>query len=297
MTLSCKLPIVATIVCLLIGFIGPQTNLAIAQIPTGRDNACPSLSLSRLRNHKIAANDTLESIANQYNLIPATILAFNPSLKKGSLPVGKEILIPPFNGISVQVPAGSRWEDVAAAYGVRADILYEINGCQPKPRQVFIPGVNWSAQGRSAVDNYTGFNTYPLPSAASVALGYGWYQDAKTGQARFHSGIDLLAKPNTPVLSVGAGTVAFTGEQAGYGYLVVINHEGGRQTRYAHLSKVMVRAGQKVKPGDKVGTVGSTGRPDTQKPHLHFEVRYNSPQGWVAQDPEPNLNIKPTAQR
>jgi murein DD-endopeptidase MepM/ murein hydrolase activator NlpD len=161
--------------------------------------------------------------------------------------------------------------------------------------QVFIPRVNLLAQARRPVDTYTGFAGYPLPSGATVALSYGWHQSLTTGKPTFHSGIDLLANPGTPVLSVEDGTVAFAGLQGNYGNLVVVNHQGGRQTRYAHLESVSVTTRQKVKTGDTLGTVGSTGRRDTDKPHLHFEVRYNSPQGWVAQDPEPNLKAKPTA--
>lgn len=146
-------------------------------------------------------------------------------------------------------------------------------------------------------DTYTGFNAYPLPAVAPVLLDYGWYQEPKTDETRFHSGIDLQAEVGTPVLSVDVGTVAFAGEQGSYGNLVVVNHQGGRQTRYAHLQDVFVRAGQKVKPQDKLGTVGSTGRPDISKPHLHFELRYSSPQGWVAQDPKPNLQVQPTTQK
>lgn len=269
----------------------------IAQSDFPTQKACPPPILSRLTRHKIAAGETVESIANQYNLIPATLLGLNPSLRGGSMPVGREILIPPYNGIRVVVPTGSRWQDIAAAYGIRAEVLYELNGCQQQPQQVFIPGVQWSAQGSPRRDTYSGFAGYPLPSEASVALSYGWHQNPDTGKSTFHSGIDLLAKPGTSVLAVDSGTVAFTGGQGSYGNLVVINHSGGRQTRYAHLGRVSVATGQQVRTGDKLGTVGSTGRPDTDQPHLHFEVRYYSPQGWVAQDPEPNLKAKPTVQR
>jgi len=291
MNLSDRFSILATIFCLVTPLIATPPNPAIAQTPTTTENICPPPVLSRLTRHQIVAGETWESIAKQYDLIPATLINLNPSLGGGALPVGKEMLIPPFNGIRVQVPAGSRWQDIAAAYGVRADILYEINGCQPQPRQVFIPGVNWSAQGRRTVDLYTGFAGYPLPSKAPVALSYGWHQNSDTGKAMFHSGIDLLANVGTPVLSVAAGTVAFAGEQGSYGNLVVVNHSGGRQTRYAHLQRVSVKEGQPVKIGDTLGRVGATGHPDTEKPHLHFEVRYSSPQGWVAQDPEPNLKV------
>ncbi len=158
-------------------------------------------------------------------------------------------------------------------------------------------GVNLSAQEQQPVEDYTGFPGYPLPSVAAIALNYGWHKDPDTKKAKFHSGIDLLADSGTPVLSVDAGVVAFAGERGNYGVLVVVNHQGGRQTRYAHLASVSVSTGQNVKLGDRLGTVGSTGRPDIDKPHLHFELRYNSSEGWVAQDPEPNLKARPTLQR
>ncbi|MBE9128929.1 M23 family metallopeptidase [Coleofasciculus sp. LEGE 07092] len=146
------------------------------------------------------------------------------------------------------------------------------------------------------VENYTGFPGYPLPALAPILFSYGWYQGAD-GQTGFHSGIDLLANPGTPVLAVDVGTVAFAGQQGAYGNLVVINHQGGRQTRYAHLSNITVRKGQQVQTGTTLGTTGSTGQPDITKPHLHFEVRLNAPAGWVAQDPELHLTATPTAQQ
>lgn len=275
----------------------PKNPELIAQTGSKPEKICPSPLLSHLTRHKVVAGETLENIANQYNLIPTTLLGLNPSLKDGSMPVGSEILIPPFNGIRVAVPRGSRWQDVAAASGVQAEVLYELNSCQKQPQQVFVSGGNWSAQGNSQRDTYSGFAGYPLPATATVALSYGWHQNPNTGQAIFHSGIDLSAKVGTPVLAVDTGTVAFASTQGSYGNLIVINHEGGRQTRYAHLKDLNVVTGRAVNSGDKIGTVGVTGRPDIEKPHLHFEVRFYSSQGWVAQDPEPSLRAKPTAQR
>ncbi len=94
-------------------------------------------------------------------------------------------------------------------------------------------------------------------------------------------------------MAVDTGIIAFVGQQGNYGNLVVINHQGGRQTRYAHLSRIAVREGQQVKVGTPLGTVGSTGSPDINPSHLHFEVRFNSPSGWVAQDPELHLTARP----
>lgn len=237
-------------------------------------------ALSRLLRHKVTPGETLDSIAQQYNLIPATLMGMNPALRNGKVAVGSEILIPPYNGIRVEVPAGQTWRQVAATYRVRADVLFEINGCQKAPKVVFVPGVNWSPQRPTS--SLVG---YPLPLKASVALNYGWQIHPNTGKVFFHSGMDLLATAGTQVRAVGVGTVAFAGEQGSYGNLVVVNHAKGRQTRYAHLRNVVVTAGQKVTEGDLLGTVGATGNPTSSQPHLHFEVRYGSSLGWIAEDP------------
>jgi murein DD-endopeptidase MepM/ murein hydrolase activator NlpD len=83
--------------------------------------------------------------------------------------------------------------------------------------------------------------------------------------------------------------VIYVGQEGAYGNLVVINHLGRRQTRYAHLSRVTVRIDQRVRAGDVIGAVGTTGQPDIIPPHLHFEVRLDTPVGWTAQDPALHL--------
>ena len=92
----------------------------------------------------------------------------------------------------------------------------------------------------------------------------------------------------TSVTAVANGTVAFAGEKGDYGNVVVINHAQGVQTRYAQLSDINVKLGDTVTPGDLIGRSGDSG--SVTMPHLHFEVRLNSPSGWVAQDPYLYLN-------
>lgn len=144
---------------------------------------------------------------------------------------------------------------------------------------------------RSGVSGDQDVALYPLPVEQSVGLGYGWRVDPVTGQNVLHAGVDLLAPPGTSVLAADNGVVAFAGQRGNYGNIVVVNHQGGRQTRYAHLASLSVRVGQRVQRGDTLGTVGATGQPDIEESHLHFELRYNSPKGWVAQDPLPWLGI------
>ena len=275
-------------------YAAPPLNISgkkvVGDSPYGPSPFCPQPALSRLTRHKVVPGETLESIAQHYNLIPATLMGMNPALQQGKAAVGSEISIPPYNGIRVEVAHGQTWKQVAATYKVRTDVLFEVNGCQPIPGVVFVPGVNWSP-GRPAMLPGV-LAAYPLPAVATVALGYGWRISPGTGKVFFNSGVDLSAAPGTPVRTVGAGTVAFAGNQGSYGKLVVVNHIGGRQTRYAHLNSVSVTTGQVVKQGDLLGTVGATGEPTSAEPHLHFEVRYASSLGWVAEDPTPYLQQK-----
>jgi murein DD-endopeptidase MepM/ murein hydrolase activator NlpD len=86
----------------------------------------------------------------------------------------------------------------------------------------------------------------------------------------FHRGIDLAAPVGTPVYAVAAGTVIRASSDRTYGNVVVINHHNGYKTLYAHNSKLQVKAGERVKAGQQIAKVGSTGR--STGPHLHFEI-------------------------
>ncbi len=269
-------------------FLEINQPLSTAAAPKQAASPCRAPALARMTRYRIASGDTLAAIAQRHNLIPATLMGFNPNLRDGSLPVGAEIVIPPFNGIRVEVPAGKTWRDVAEQYNVRADVLFEINGCQEAPRAVFVPGVNWApaAAGSTTPSNSANramLNRYPLPSVVPVMTAYGWQLDPAVGEVVFHSGVKLAAAADTPVLAVGEGVVAFAADQGNFGNLVVVNHSQGLQSRYAHLSQINVRVGQTVGAGDRLGLVGSTGV--VTMPHLYFEVRTNSNLGWIARDP------------
>jgi murein DD-endopeptidase MepM/ murein hydrolase activator NlpD len=95
--------------------------------------------------------------------------------------------------------------------------------------------------------------------------------DPFSGEGAFHTGVDLSAPSGTPVHVSADGVVVHAEYSGGYGRLVVVDHGGGIQTYYAHLSKLYVHPGQEVRRGDVVGAVGSTGR--VTAPHLHYEVR------------------------
>jgi murein DD-endopeptidase MepM/ murein hydrolase activator NlpD len=109
-----------------------------------------------------------------------------------------------------------------------------------------------------------------VTAAAPVSSTFGWRQDPLTGEPTFHQGIDIAVAYGHDVKAAASGVVSFAGIQNGYGNTVVIDHEGGRQTRYAHLSQEFVRPGDRVIEGQVLGKSGNSGR--STGPHLHFEM-------------------------
>ncbi|WP_310426219.1 peptidoglycan DD-metalloendopeptidase family protein [Chamaesiphon sp. VAR_48_metabat_135_sub] len=124
---------------------------------------------------------------------------------------------------------------------------------------------------------------YPLSSPAPTTSSFGWRTHPITGNRRFHSGVDIGAPMGAPVVAAGSGTIISSGWLGGYGKAIVIQHNGVQQTLYGHLSEVFVQPGQRIEQGTVIGRVGSTG--NSTGPHLHFESRMATSDGWVAVDP------------
>jgi len=107
-----------------------------------------------------------------------------------------------------------------------------------------------------------------------MASGYGWRIDPIYKTRRMHTGMDFTAATGTDVFATGDGTVEATEKNGwGYGNCIVINHGYGYKTRYAHLSAFKIKVGDKVKRGDLIGLVGTSGK--STGPHLHYEVEKN----------------------
>lgn len=122
----------------------------------------------------------------------------------------------------------------------------------------------------------------PVPEKylRTMASGYGARRDPVYGTMKFHEGMDFSAPVGTPVYATADGTVKTSSWQSSYGNLIEIDHGFNYTTRYAHLSKMIAKPGQKVSRGDLIGLVGNTGK--STGPHLHYEVRYRgAPQNPV----------------
>jgi len=104
-----------------------------------------------------------------------------------------------------------------------------------------------------------------------VTSGFGFRTNPFTGLTQMHEGLDISNRIGTPVIAPADGIVSATGKDLSYGMVVVISHGFGITSRFNHLSKILVGAGQKVKRGDVIAEVGTTGK--STGPHLHYEVR------------------------
>lgn len=114
---------------------------------------------------------------------------------------------------------------------------------------------------------------FSLPAKGTLTSNFGqrW--------GKMHNGIDIGAPYGTIIHSAASGVVSFSGWQQGYGYVIKIDHGSGIETVYAHCRKIYVKKSQKVKSGEQIGEVGSTG--NSTGPHVHFEIRVNG----AAQNP------------
>jgi murein DD-endopeptidase MepM/ murein hydrolase activator NlpD len=106
-----------------------------------------------------------------------------------------------------------------------------------------------------------------------VTSDFGTRIDPYTAERKMHQGMDIATPHGQMVYTPSDGTVVFIGSEGGYGKVLVIDHGYGVKTRYGHLSEVNVHLGARVKRGDRVASVGNTGR--STGPHLHYEVRVN----------------------
>ena len=158
---------------------------------------------------------------------------------------------------------------------------------------------SWTALERTSPTLGTGIDitTYssPIPQrtisvpsrmpleGAQLTSGYGMRTHPVLGGRRRHQGIDLAAPTGTPVYATADGVVGRADWYSSYGLYISVNHGAAMETRYAHLSRLAVTAGDFVKKGDVIGYVGSTGR--STGPHLHYEVRVEG----VAVNPIPYM--------
>jgi lipoprotein NlpD len=207
--------------------------------------------------HVVRPGETVWRIARAYGIDAADLMETNGIADARTLAVGAELF----------VPGASRVVEITAAPGDAGAAATPSPGAAPVPAGVSSRVTVSPAPPPSAAGRVRGSGEPPLVWPLQGVL-YGRY--GVRGGKR-HDGIDISAPEGTPVVAAAAGTVLYAGEQAGYGQIVILQHEGGLVTLYAHNSRLLVAEGERVRQGQPIARVGQTGR--TTGPHLHFEVR------------------------
>ncbi len=248
----------------------------------------------------VQPGDTVSSVADMFNVSQGTILSAN-NLKKGTaLQVGEKLVILPITGIPYTVKSGDTLASIAQRYRGDATEIANYNGVDNATLaagdQIIIP--NGEVPASAAVTTTiikqlttrgtTGpkgvFANNPREPAHNVgapgtAAEIAYYiaplaHYVRTQGIHGYNAVDLAAPVGTPIMAAAAGTVVVAREggwNGGYGSYVVISHDNGSQTLYAHMSKVAAYDGETVQQGEVIGYVGMTG--ETTGPHVHFEIR------------------------
>lgn len=233
---------------------------------------------SGFRMYRVKREDTLSGIAKKFNITIDTIRSANSGIKSILTP-GKDIIILPVQGALYSISPDDSIESIASKYGADQNLIKTYN---PLYKDIFasakgfliLPYVKSSivkvAQASSDVPLPDLKNYFSLPVA-----GWNW------GQLHAYNAVDIANKCGTPVVASADGMVVSDkdfgdgslGWNNGYGIFVLIEHPNGTKTRYAHLSKALVKIGSPILRGEEIGLVGNTG--STHGPtgcHLHFEV-------------------------
>ncbi len=226
--------------------------------------------------YKLQKNDTLAKIAKKYGISVVDIVDYNninpKKLKAGSTIFLKGVTLQKYKDVEGRLIADQQAkEDKKKNKNKEKEKEKpekppkETKGSPPPP-----PPEDNDDGGRSAAYSGAGF-AYPV-RYAGVSSPFGNRYHPVLKRYILHTGVDLVAK-YVPLRAAKAGVVTFAGNMSGYGKIIIIRHDNGYETRYAHLSVISTNVGEHVNQGDLIGKTGNSGR--TTGAHLHFEIRQN----------------------
>lgn len=248
--------------------------------PIGEDDIAASNNKSgEISVYVVREGDALSQIAEMYGVTTNTILWANDIASASSIHPGDTLVILPIVGVRHEVKSGETLSTIVKKYDADFDEVLEYNNLASAESlsvgdELMIPGGNLHTTAKVA--------TGPTPTKSTGSVSSGSFSHPVPGAIRTqgihgYNGVDLAAAYGTSIRAAASGEVIVakgSGYNGGYGSYIVIKHNNGTQTLYAHLSSVSVGVGQWVSQGEVIGGMGNTGR--STGTHLHFEVRGSS---------------------
>jgi murein DD-endopeptidase MepM/ murein hydrolase activator NlpD len=245
-----------------------------------------------ISTYVVQAGDSLSEIADRYGVSSNTIRWANNIPAKTGIKVGQNLLILPITGIRHKVAKGDTLASIAKRYKSDADDIASFNGLESGEKltageYIIVPDGEMNIpteQIKTKTVKVSTTSSNKSSSSDTQQVSGGYYSKPVIGgiltqgyHDRYHA-LDISLPRGqamgAPILAAAPGTVIVaksSGFNGGYGEMVIIQHDNGTQTLYAHLSSVKVSVGDQVNRGQVIGGMGSTGR--STGPHLHFEVR------------------------
>ena len=236
--------------------------------------------------YTIKPGDSVSTIAQEFEVSVNTILWENNLSAYSLIRPGNQLAILPITGITHKVASGENLSKIAKQYNIEEDKIVEQNkladgGKLSVGQKLIIPDGRQVRYASYVTPSYTGLSAIKslvAPDSANPVSSnkMNWPTQGHRITQYYswrHYGVDIANKIGTPIYAADAGTIEYIGWGTGYGNQIVINHGGGKKTRYAHLSKFYVSKGNKVNKGQTIAAMGSTGW--STGSHLHFEVIIN----------------------
>ena len=224
------------------------------------------------QQYRVQRGDSVSGIAQKYGVSVGAIIASNEIQNARRLQEGAVLRIPNIDGIPYKIQRGDSLSRISASFNVPLEVILDANDIKSDNIRVgdtiFIPGARMNdIDLRLSLGDLFMF---PLQTRRNITSSFGWRRDPFTGAPQFHNGVDFRANTGTTVLAALDGTVSVVMETRLYGKHIIISHNNGYKTLYAHLNSFSVRQGDRVARGRKIGESGNTGY--STGPHLHFGI-------------------------
>ncbi|PIT93477.1 hypothetical protein COU00_04195 [Candidatus Falkowbacteria bacterium CG10_big_fil_rev_8_21_14_0_10_43_11] len=236
--------------------------------------------------HTVQPGETVSVIAQEYDISVSTILWENNLTAYSLIRPGDTLAILPASGISYVIQKGDTLPAIAKKYDVAPEEIISFNklassGYLRQGQKIIIPGGSkkYTAPSSTSYSGLAALKQLIVPPSAQAVKGnkMNWPTDGHRITQYYnwrHHAVDIANKIGTPIYAADAGTVEAAGWGTGYGNEIVIDHGGGKKTRYAHASRLFVGKGDTVSKGQTIAAMGSTGW--STGPHLHFEIIINN---------------------